>query len=1421
MEQTPDSPVVGPTDTPVVFQEQTDVSSPIATVTDPSKPTQFDSELTIAFKDVSYHVQVPLESADYQTFISPLVNAVKAVGTMGKSLATRTFHRVQDISGLIKPGTLSLVISPPGHGKSTYLKVLANRLVPQEGKVAYNGRDMNTAAAEGADLRKMTQYVDQVDAHMALLSVQETIEFAHRMSSKHYDQKRVTDTIELLGLNECKDTILGNAFIRGVSGGQRRRVTIGEMLVSDASVLFLDEFTNGLDTATSEDIARGLKQWCRKTNGSIVCTLQQPTPGLYETFDEIVILREGQVVFHGPRENVIPYFDAMGYHCPDDVDLCDFIIDVLSQPRLVIDRQRENAKKLTRKDGKSSPAPAPASDVLLDGTRITPAASPCITTEQMVNFFKSTKMWTDMKQQLDEVFPEDKKVDVSKFPSLMPTPQAQEKYQVGEIMSIFAIFGLVFQRHFKLFFRDKQLVMPRVFNVIFMGLVYGSLYWNIGKDEFFLRVAVLLISLTQVAFGNMVELPIAVGYNRVALKQMAARFYPAWSYVAAAAMTSVPLFLIEVIIFSNIMYWMAGNYADAGRYFTHFAVVFTQSFNMSVWFRFLSAIGKDEAQAQSMAGPSTGIFMVFGGFFVTLSNMPEWMRWAFWISPFSWSVRALANTEFLSARYDEITDGVRLGHKYLSILDMEIGMEWVGYCILYLVGLSLFIMVLHTLVITQPYHELSIGTRRTDEEEMLDSDLDKEGEGAIRLHSMPAAEGGDVEEDEADNAAPEPMEREVSSQSLVRDASSFNQNTLQTLREALPFHPTWLSFSNVKYTVQVTIDGETRDKVLLDGVSGYAEPGKLTALMGASGAGKTTLLDVLAGRKSMGVIEGNIMLNGHKPTAADFANITGYVEQFDSLLAFDTVRETLQFAARLRLPASVSDEVKEKIVDEILEILDLAPIQNYLIGNERIPGLSPSQLKRVNIGVELVANPSVLFLDEPTTGLDSKAAQTVMRVVRRIARSGRSVVCTIHQPSAELFYLFDRLVLLGSGGHQIYFGDLGNRSSKFIKYLSNVAGVKPIPFRYNPASWMLEELGVGVASLKEDTGDSGPKESQAEMIQRFKKHYFQSRTARRTMARLHALETLSGVEESIEYSVSRAAIGESDKQQSYSVSVAGAALPTAASTIQQRDMPSLFYQWKQLQARSFVSYWRNPPFLFSRMFVVTIISLIFGCIYFGLEVTSQTNVVSAIAARVISINFGGVTHGATALPVFMNNRAVFYRERASGMYNPGLWAVVGFITEMFFVIFSALFAQIPVYFMVGFKNTAGAFFLYYLTVYTMCMVFISMSMLISAIAPSTPAAGVIQGMYFGFFFTFSGAFLLQISRVDGSGHSECCLCLMSLSALSCRSSMATLTSSMSTVNCELSRSINFGGVTHGVTVVPLLMNNRAVCTMTRHDNGTG
>lgn len=158
-------------------------------------------------------------------------------------------------------------------------------------------------------------------------------------------------------------------------------------------------------------------------------------------------------------------------------------------------------------------------------------------------------------------------------------------------------------------------------------------------------------------------------------------------------------------------------------------------------------------------------------------------------------------------------------------------------------------------------------------------------------------------------------------------------------------------------------------KCLLQGVSGIAVPGRLTALMGASGAGKSTLLDVIAGRKTAGAMEGAIFLNGFPREPRSFARLTAYCEQADIHHSFATVGEALAFSAALRLPAAVDGATRRAYVAEVTELLELRGIASRLIGDVGAAnGLSPGQRKILTIAVELVSNAPILFLDEPTSG---------------------------------------------------------------------------------------------------------------------------------------------------------------------------------------------------------------------------------------------------------------------------------------------------------------------------------------------------------------------------------------------------------------------------------------------------------------------
>lgn len=233
----------------------------------------------------------------------------------------------------------------------------------------------------------------------------------------------------------------------------------------------------------------------------------------------------------------------------------------------------------------------------------------------------------------------------------------------------------------------------------------------------------------------------------------------------------------------------------------------------------------------------------------------------------------------------------------------------------------------------------------------------------------------------------------------------------------LPYRIPIFHWEDICYDIH--IKGEKR-RILTD-VDGWVQPGVSTALMGASGAGKTTLMDALATRLTMGEMSGDTLVNGI-PTDKSFPHRVAYAQQQDLHLDTMTVREALQFSARLRQRPSISEREKEEYVEHVIDLLEMRAFADAVIGVPGV-GLNIEQRKRLTIGVELAAKPELLvFLDEPTSGLDSQTSWAICDLIEGLKKDGQAIMCTIHQPSAILFQRFDRLLLLQPGGKTVYFG---------------------------------------------------------------------------------------------------------------------------------------------------------------------------------------------------------------------------------------------------------------------------------------------------------------------------------------------------------------------------------------------------------------
>ena len=220
-----------------------------------------------------------------------------------------------------------------------------------------------------------------------------------------------------------------------------------------------------------------------------------------------------------------------------------------------------------------------------------------------------------------------------------------------------------------------------------------------------------------------------------------------------------------------------------------------------------------------------------------------------------------------------------------------------------------------------------------------------------------------------------------------------------------------------------TVRADGKQLRVLSGVTGAIRGGRVAAIMGPSGAGKTSLLNVLAGRTSRGAaLDGRLLVNGekHAAAAARLRPATGYVPQEDVLCAALTVRECLEFSAATRLPPSTPCSKRRAVVDDVMQVLGLAAHRNRVVGDVLKRGLSGGQRKRVNVGTELVADPTLLFADEPTSGLDSATSLDVIGAFHACAARGATVAVVLHQPSIQIYRLFDDVLLLVPGGRTAY-----------------------------------------------------------------------------------------------------------------------------------------------------------------------------------------------------------------------------------------------------------------------------------------------------------------------------------------------------------------------------------------------------------------
>ncbi|NXE54670.1 ABCG2 protein, partial [Casuarius casuarius] len=490
--------------------------------------------------------------------------------------------------------------------------------------------------------------------------------------------------------------------------------------------------------------------------------------------------------------------------------------------------------------------------------------------------------------------------------------------------------------------------------------------------------------------------------------------------------------------------------------------------------------------------------------------------------------------------------------------------------------------------------------------------------------------------------------------------------------------------------------------------SGIMRPG-LNAILGPTGSGKSSLLDILAARKDPHGLSGDILING-APQPANFKCTSGYVVQDDVVMGTLTVRENLQFSAALRLPQSMREQEKNERVNQIIKELGLNKVADSKVGTQFIRGVSGGERKRTSIGMELITDPAVLFLDEPTTGLDASTANAVLLLLKRMAKQGKTIIFSIHQPRYSIFRLFDNLTLLAEG-RMLYHGPAQNA----IEYFKSV-GYECEAYN-NPADFFLDVInGDSTAVAMSKTDEANAAEITEEHIDRDKtlaeklaEQYSNSSYYKETKA---VLENIS--------------LGNKKKTKVIFRQI------TYAS--------SFCHQLKWVSRRAFKNLIGNPQASIAQLCVTTFLGLLVGAIFFGVkdDYTGLQNRVGAMFFLTTDQCFSSIT----AIELFVVEKKIFIHEYISGYYRTSAYFISKLMADLIPMrtLPSIIFTCIT-YFMLGkycLKPTAEAFFIMLLTLTMVSYTATSLALAIATGQSVVTLANLLMTLAFVFMIIFSG-----------------------------------------------------------------------------------
>ncbi|CAR26648.1 ZYRO0B14762p [Zygosaccharomyces rouxii] len=1234
----------------------------------------------VTMEDVSA-TGIDTTSLEGSTFADLVLLPYTIVRAIYKKRHQRMRKILQNINVLAKPGEMILVLGRPGSGCSSFLKTAAG-VTDQfaggvDGEILYDGIPQNVMMK---NYKSDVIYNPELDVHFPFLTVKQTLDFAiacktpavrvNNVSRKEHIRATRDLYATIFGLTHTYDTKVGNDFVRGVSGGERKRVSIAEALAARGTVYSWDNATRGLDASTALEYAQAIRIMTNLLRSTAFVTIYQASENIYETFDKVTVLHSGRQIYYGSTKDAKDYFARMGYLCPPRQATAEFLT-ALTDPNGYHKIRSGFENKVPR------------------------------TAEEFEDYWLQSPEFTELRKEVQEY---NAKVNSDATQQFFSATMKAEKSKFSRNKSYYTIsfpeqVRLCTVRGLQRIYGNKAYTVINVVAAVIQAFITGSAFYNSPSSTAgaFSRGGVLYFSLLYYSLMGLAN--ISFDHRPILQKHKTYSLYHPAAEALGSTFSGTPFRLIGLTLFIIILFFLSGLNRTAATFFRIYLFLAMCTECIYALFDFIAAACDDIAQASSISGLIMFSLSMYSTYMIQLPNMHPWFKWISYVLPIRYAFEAMLEAEFHGRHmscgsgslvpsgpgYENVTDS----HRVCAFIGSKKGQSWVlgddylyaqytykywhvwrnlGIMFAFLIG-----YVAVKAIITEIKRPVTSGGEALIFKKGARRSLDKQKNTAQDLEAMDQMNMQEVREKISSNSSDVTRNDEQNS-GAIEGFGSKGVFIWQDVRYVIPYQGT--------------------EKILLDNVTGYVAPGTMTALMGESGAGKTTLLNTLAKRANVGIVTGDMSING-KPVDSSFERRTGYVQQQDIHIAEMTVRESLVFSARLRRPQSIPDAEKVADAETVMKLLDMEEYGDALVGGLGA-GLNVEQRKKLSIGVELVAKPDLLlFLDEPTSGLDSQSSWAIVQLLRRIAKAGQCILCTIHQPSATLFEQFDRLLLLKKGGQTVYFGDIGENSSIVLDYFER-NGARHCEQRENPAEYVLEAIGAGAtASVKEDWHEIWQRSEECRATDQKVAEWIQ------------------------ELSTQDFDVGEvGEKSSKYAT--------------------NYFYQFKYVWMRTNLTLYRDLRYIFSKFMLQIMSGLYIGWTFYN-PGKSYVGLQDTLFAAFVSVIVSAPSMKQIQARALASRSLFEVRESKSNMFHWSLLLLTQYLAEIpYHILFSTMFFC-AFYFplRVWFEASRSAvFFLNYCIMFQ--LFYVGLGLMILYMAPNLPSANVIMGLILSMMIQFCG-----------------------------------------------------------------------------------